>query len=423
MPQIADVEEANTHAKPKKMEALDSAKLKAIKPPATGRADYPDGRTPGLCLRVSSNGSKVWTLRMRDGVGNLRRFALGSMTDAQGLAWARREAERLRQGVRHAGQDPQRERRERVDAARLTLKALVEGWRKLKLADRKPRYRAEAERALENAFKAGWEKAATTLSTADVRAYSDKMQKAGQTAMASAVVRYGRAAFNWAVKRGMVASNPFAGQDAPVAKARDRVLTDGELAEVLITAGGIHTVFGKIVHMLALTGQRRDEVTHMAWHEFSEDRLTWTIPADRAKNGLEHIVPLSEAARALLPAKRAKGYVFEGDKPGAPFSGFSKTKARLDQAIVTSREKAAAQTGTDADIMPRWVLHDLRRTFATGLQRLGVRLEVTEACLNHVSGSRSGIVGVYQRHTWAPEKRAAMDAWAVHVVKLIEGDS
>ena len=92
----------------------------------------------------------------------------------------------------------------------------------------------------------------------------------------------------------------------------------------------------------------------------------------------------------------------------------------LDKAIREAREEAAAKANTTALPLVPWTIHDLRRTVATGLQRLGVRLEVTEAVLNHISGSRGGIAGVYQRHDWAPERRAALDAWAAHVLAIVE---
>jgi hypothetical protein len=104
---------------------------------------------------------------------------------------------------------------------------------------------------------------------------------------------------------------------------------------------------------------------------------------------------------------------------GTPFAGWSKAKAALDKAIAAAR--AAAEVGTSPAPVASWNVHDLRRTVATGLQHLGVRLEVTEAVLNHISGARGGIAGVYQRHDWAGEKRAALEAWAAHVVAVVEG--
>jgi hypothetical protein len=127
----------------------------------------------------------------------------------------------------------------------------------------------------------------------------------------------------------------------------------------------------------------------------------------------------NEAKRAIAERRAACVLAL----PGAvgTFAGWSKSKLALDKAITDARAKAAVASGTSAAPLISWSVHDLRRTVATGLQRLGVRLEVTEAVLNHISGSRGGIAGVYQRHDWAAEKRAALDAWAAHVRAVAEG--
>jgi integrase len=256
-------------------------------------------------------------------------------------------------------------------------------------------------------------------------------------AMAGRTAAYGRAAFAWAMKRGAVRVNPFA--DLPVAKSvgkRERVLTDAEIAEAWHAAGEAGSPYSTIVRLLILTGQRRGEVAGLCGNELSEDLATWTIPSPRTKNGSVHVVPLSSAARnllkGLLPKEatearralndwRATGALVLPGAAGTPFSGWSKATRALHNAIIAARVKAAAETGTKAPPLVPWTLHDLRRTAATGLQRLGVRLEVTESVLNHISGSRGGIRGVYQQHDWATEKRAALDAWAAHVLGAAEG--
>jgi hypothetical protein len=136
----------------------------------------------------------------------------------------------------------------------------------------------------------------------------------------------------------------------------------------------------------------------MLWREISDDLTTWTMPGERTKNGVAHVVPLV----------------------GAPFGDWSQAKRALDEAITHARTQTAAASGTTAAPLVPWTLHDLRRTVATGLQRLGVCLEVTGGVLNHISGSRGGIAGVYQRHDWADEKRTALDAWATHVLAIAE---
>jgi integrase len=252
--------------------------------------------------------------------------------------------------------------------------------------------------------------------------------------MTGRTAAYGRAAFSWAVKRGAVHANPFAA--LPIAKGiakRERVLTDDEIGEIWRAAGKAAAPFGAIIRLLVLTGQRRGEVAGMNWGEIADDLATWTMPGERTKNGVPHTVPLSLPARDLLrgllpehegdtrrviEAQRAKGALALPGALGTPFAGWSKAKAVLDKAIADARAKTAA--GTSPAPFAPWNVHDLRRTVATGLQRLGVRLEVTEAVLNHISGSRGGIAGVYQRHDWAGEKRAALDAWAAHVLAVVE---
>jgi integrase len=228
------------------------------------------------------------------------------------------------------------------------------------------------------------------------------MNRKGSAVMAAQTAAYGKATFGWALRRGSVASNPFINLPVAPTTKRERVLSDDELASLWRATSG--ESFNGIVRLLILSGQRRDEVAGMTWAELSGDLSTWTIPASRAKNGAIHIVPLSEPAQELLRSlPKFDGLVFPGLR-GA-FNGWSKAKAALD-----------ARSG-----VTNWRLHDLRRTMATGLQRLGVRLEVTEQVLNHIAGSRAGIVGVYQRHDFAAEKRAALEAWGEHVMAIVEG--
>lgn len=404
-----------------------------IAPPPTGRLDIADGATPGLFLRLPSTGRRKWMLRLHvsaDGAGVWRKFVLGDCTDRQGLKWAREQAARVRHQFKHEGRDPRQERRAQIAAAkaqadldRFTLCVLVEEWQREHLSGKRQRYADEAVRALRAAFGGAWNRPAQELDHAGVmralRALRKPLKATPEArgngvegnAIASRTAAYGRACYAWAIKHQLVKANPFAAVPLNDFKtsARDRVLTDDEFVAIWRAVASTDAkVFGSIVRLLILTGQRREEVAGIAWPEISADRRTWTIPANRTKNGKPHLVPLSAAARDVLPeepdAEHECDLVFPGQR-GTPFAGWSKCKAQLD--------KASGVTG--------WRIHDLRRTLATGLQRLGVRLEVTEAVLNHVSGSRAGIVGIYQRHEWAAEKQAALDAWAEHVMALVRG--
>jgi integrase len=188
--------------------------------------------------------------------------------------------------------------------------------------------------------------------------------------------------------------------------SRDRVLSDDELRLVWKAAEGMGWPFGPMVQLLVLTGQRRSEVAGMEWQEVDLEKATWVIPSHRTKNAEAHLVPLSPPAVAILASlPRVGDYVFT-TTGRTPVSGFSRAKAALDGR---------------AEIAP-WRLHDVRRTVASGMARLGVNLPVIEKVLNHTSGSFAGIVGVYQRHSFADEKRRALEVWGRFVEELVSDE-
>jgi integrase len=405
-----------------------------------------DEEQRGLAVRVTASAGRTYLCQYTLH-GHKWRVPLGACS-AVSLSKARAAAAVVMGDVAK-GRNPAAERREAAAAERarrsrdrLTLRVLIDDWNRLHLAGRRPSYAAEAVRALHSAFADRLDDAAEDLDRAAVvraldsltrrhkRKGGDGAGKAKGAAMTGRTAAYGRAAFAWALKRGSVSVNPFAA--LPIGKGiakRERVLSDRELAEIWRAAGHAGAPYGSIIRLLILTGQRRGEVAGMTWNEISEDLMTWTMPGERTKNGVAHTVPLSAAARDLLKAALPEGLKDEPTSgslvlPGAlgtPFAGWSKAKRALDKAIMDARADAAAKAGAQPAPLVAWSVHDLRRTVATGLQRLGVRLEVTEAILNHISGSRGGISGVYQRHDWAAEKRAALDSWAAHVVSIVEG--
>jgi integrase len=366
-----------------------------------------DDEQAGLGVRVTAGGRKSFLVQYRHG-GEKRRVPLGSGF-AISLKAARKAAQAIMGDVAK-GRDPAAERKETVRKAKeqadregLTLGVLIDQWEQRHLAGRRPGYAAEATRALRFAFRMHLTSPACALTSKVVKVTLYGIADNGKKATARLTGAYGRAAYGWAIGRDLIAENPFAVVSVGAVASRDRVLSDEELRAVWRAAGGPGAYDG-IVRLLILTGQRREEVAAMTWDEVAPDLSIWTIPASRAKNGVAHIVPLSPQASAILQdAPRLAKLVFQG-RAGV-FNGFSKAKTSLDGA-----------SGVRG-----WRLHDLRRTVATVLQKLGVRLEVTEAVLNHVSGSRAGIVGLYQRHDWADEKRAALAAWGAHVAALVEG--
>lgn len=211
--------------------------------------------------------------------------------------------------------------------------------------------------------------------------------------------------FGWCVERGLIEHNPIANlKSPPVSRARDRVLTDNELIRTWEAADLSWFPFGPITRLLILTGQRRNEVAGMALDEIDGD--VWTIPGNRTKNGKEHQVDLHPLVIEILDDLLLMNDLLFTTTGQTPPSGFSKAKARLDGALPD---------------LPHWRFHDLRRTCASGMARLGILPNVIERVLNHQSGSNAGLVSVYQRHQYRDERREAIMKWGDHVSKLIGG--
>ncbi len=385
---------------------LTDVEIRNLANPIT-RKEIPAGKVAGLYLVLQPSGKKSWALRFRLH-GAPKKLTLGDYPDLS-LAAARRKAEQAR-GDLAKGNDPSEAKKAARAAAKakreaVTLAALIEDWKALHLAEKRASYSREAVRALRYAFDKQLSAPAAALDRDAVVRVLDGITKAGKKAIAGRTAAYGRACYQWAMKRGSLTANPFVNLPRASVVKRERVLTDDELRAIWNATGGEGS-YNAIVRMLILTGQRREEVAGMAWSELADDLSVWTIPSQRAKNKAAHIVPLALQAQIIVrAASRIEGQplVFPGTR--GPFNGFSKAKDALDKASGVKN----------------WRLHDLRRSMATNLQKLGVRLEVTEAVLNHVSGSRAGIVGVYQRHEYAAEKRQALDAWARRLDAIVKG--
>ena len=245
----------------------------------------------------------------------------------------------------------------------------------------------------------------------DVIALIDGIADRGAPIMANRVLAHVKRLLKWAASRDIIENDPAAHVEKVVPETkRERVLTDDELATVWQAAEKTGYPFGSAVQMLILTGARREEIFSLSWSEIEGDVIR--LPAERSKVKEGRAIPLSPPALDLLrtlPRFDQGGVVFSftGEKR---FDNVGRAKPRLDKAIAAAR----------GEPLPPWRLHDIRRTVATGLQRLGFRLEVIETVLGHVSGSRGGVVGTYQRHRFEPEAKAALVAWGEHVTAAIE---
>lgn len=214
--------------------------------------------------------------------------------------------------------------------------------------------------------------------------------------------------FAWAITEGFIEVNPVAGTaKADEGHARERVLSPAELAAIWAALPQDH--FGDIVRLLILTGQRREEIGGLRWSEIDFGRGLIILPPARTKNNRLHELPLSPPVKAILERqlrRNSRDFVFGIGQGG--FSGWSDCKARLDQDLFDARKPKAKP-------MPDWRLHDLRRTAATGMAERGVLPHIVEAVLNHVSGHRSGVAGIYNRARYETEMRGALERWAEHV--------
>jgi integrase len=217
-------------------------------------------------------------------------------------------------------------------------------------------------------------------------------------------------AFGWMLRRRLVDANPCAGVHRPAPPPpRDRVLAGDEIRRFWAATDAIGGPFGAVLKLLLLTGCRLNEVAGLRWDEVSEDGAALNLPGSRTKNHRPHVVPLAlMACEILAGVPRIDGCDFVFSTNGkTPISGWSKAKARLDAAM---------------GVAP-WRLHDLRRTAVTGMAELGIAPHVIELCVNHVSGARAGVAGVYNRSEMLPERRAALERWALHLAGVVAGEA
>lgn len=404
-------------AKPLTARAIDQ-----VKPEARVR-EIPDGGLPGLYLVVQPSGTRSFALRYRH-IGRTRNMILGrwpafSLGDA-------REAARAALRAIAEGRDPAGEKRHaKSDSSTLC----VEVARLFIERDQRPSNRTWKETARLIGLRPNEDRLApirggivdqwSSRRIEDIRrrdviavldALSDKPATKQNTFAAL------RRFFNWALARDLIATSPCTGVEAPTpTPARDRVLTDDELRWFWLACETLGPPFAPLFKLLCLTGQRREEVGGMRWAELHGN--LWVIPAARVKNGREHALLLPATALGLIqnvPAIEGCPFVFS-TTGRTSLSGYSEAKRRLDAAMLN---RAREETGRPSLRIAPWRLHDLRRTTASGMAKLGIPLPTIEKVLNHVSGSFGGIVGVYQRHDFKAEKAAALEAWGGHVIEL-----
>ncbi|MGI9449815.1 MAG: tyrosine-type recombinase/integrase [Geminicoccaceae bacterium] len=370
-----------------------------------------DDKLTGFGLYVGKSGTKSYYLEYRPGRGrkvSIRRITIGR----HGAPWtpsqARDKALELLAAVK-AGNDPLDARDARTSR---TVADVIEEW--LRRDQAKNRSAREVERIMNRDVLPAWGKRPIEeIRKRDVIALIDGIADRAPI-MANRTLAHIKRMLKWAASRDIIENDPAAHvvKVAPEVK-RDRVLTDDELVSVWQASEETGYPFGSAVQMLILTGARREEIFSLSWPEFDDDAIR--LPAERSKVKEARTIPLSPQSLALLRSlpRFDDGDVVFSFTGKTRFDNVGRAKPRLDKAIAAAR----------GEPLPPWRLHDIRRTVATGLQRLGVRLEVIETVLGHVSGSRAGVVGTYQRHRFEDEAKAAIVAWGEHVGAITRNSS
>jgi integrase len=365
---------------------------------------YWDAGLPGFGVKVTPRSRKVFVVLYRiGGAGSrLRKYTIGPYGRVT-LQMARAEAQKVL-AARLEGRDPATEKREskrRMTADRVD--DLIEVFIVQHVS--KTRKAAEISRLLRREVVSRWgNRCVHAIGKRDIVELASEIAQRGTPMAANTLLKVIKTFLNWCVGRAVIDASPAEGVPLPGKEvARDRVLTNNELASVIRAARQIGGAYGGIVEMLALTGQRREEVAQMVGDEIDFNSRTWTLPGSRTKNGKPHIVHLSEACIKLIRrASRLGSYVFSisGVKP---FQNFTNAKRALDEL--------SGVTG--------WRLHDLRRTCVSGMAGLGVPPHVADKILNHQSGTISGVAAVYQRHHFLAERKLALERWGQYIETLV----
>jgi integrase len=359
------------------------------------RVEIPDAVVPGLYLIVQPTGVKSWAVRYRMG-DRTRKLTLEGRYPVLSLAKARGAARTALESITD-GKDPAGAKQAGMPADE-TLAAYIALYREKHVSAVRPGTAANINRELENMQDAWAGRSLRSISKKEVVAFIDKALKRGPSAGVTAW-KVAKAFFAWCEAREDDFASPARSIRKPAKeKSRERVLDDSELKLTWEAADAAGGAGGALVKLLILSGARRNEMTELARDEIAADAIE--LPADRTKNGLPHIIPITPMMRRVFDALPATGsFVLNGtDRPFGDHSG--------------AKEKVAPA------IRP-WTLHDLRRSFASGLQRLGVAPHIVELALNHRSGTFSGVAGIYQRHRYAKEVREAFELWSKHIEALI----
>jgi len=387
---------------------LDARTVAGLRLPA-GKNDHFewDDELAGFGVRLRSSSRKAWIVQYRPSNSRrTRRVTLGAVEKLRPVE-ARAAARKLLARVA-LGYDPQGEREaERARSVR-TFRSAAEVYLAAKQKELRPAsYRIRKLYLLGGYFRPLHPIGVGDVTHPDVAARLSAIARGHGTQTAVAARKAISAAFRWFMEEGWTTANPVIGTRKPAeAGSREHVLTDAELVQVWNACGDDD--FGRIIRLLILLGSRRAEVGGMCWSELDLDVGVWTLPAARSKNHRQHVIVLPPAALAIINAvlQTSRDPLF-GDRADKGFTSWSRGRQDLDRRL--------------AGRVRPWRIHDIRRTVATRMADIGIEPHVIEAALNHFSGHRRGVAGVYNRSSYDRAVKSALARWSEHVLALVEG--
>jgi integrase len=393
------------------------AAIDKIRPPESGRVDYSNTAIPGMQLRVSASGRRVYRVKTR--VNGVQVPSTIGSTAIFTLAEASKTArEFLRQAAE--GINPIEAKRSKLAIDSNIVRVVFDRYLRQRVVKRSAEYYKEVKRAIERDMLPDIGRTPIDkLTRRQIRDVIDKIAERSEP-HAAHVRRYFNAFLNWAVEQDFIAVNPGVGPDPDTRRRedreRDRWLRDDEIRLFWYACNRVGHSFSAPFKLLLLLGCRRDEMFGAPWGEFDLDRQLWTLPATRApKNGSDHLVHLAAPVLTILnslPRLRPwdPSELLFSATGVTPLSGF-------DAALDRVRAEMADLSGQPTE---RFVLHDLRRSFAGGMAMIGVAESIVDRCLAHTSRKVSGTARIYNRFQYLPARKMALETWANHVMELIQ---